>query len=132
MIELRPGTVEDESRLREIVAEAPEAARFVDGPAVLVAELEGRVAGFVLYRIVVGEGEILNLAVAAEARRRGVGRALLKAVLPLAELWHLEMRESNAAARALYAGCGFDEVGRRKGYYADGETAVLLTFQQSS
>lgn len=127
-MKLRPGTAEDESRLREIVAEAPEAARFVDGSAALVAEREGRVVGFLLYRIVVGEGEILNLAVAREVRRRGVGRALLEAVLPLAEVWHLEVRESNAGARALYEGCGFDEVGQRKQYYADDETAVLLTF----
>ena len=38
----------------------------------------------------------------------------------------LEVRESNAAARALYARSGFAEEGARPRYYADGETALLL------
>ena len=37
------------------------------------------------------------------------------------------MRASNGAARALYAGCGFEEVGERRRYYADGEDAVIMT-----
>lgn len=39
----------------------------------------------------------------------------------------LEVRTGNAAARALYAGAGFAEVGRRRRYYTDGEDAVLMT-----
>ncbi|MXY71468.1 MAG: ribosomal-protein-alanine acetyltransferase, partial [Dehalococcoidia bacterium] len=39
----------------------------------------------------------------------------------------LEVRASNEAARALYRGCGFEEVGERRRYYADGADAVIMT-----
>ncbi|MYD29817.1 MAG: ribosomal-protein-alanine N-acetyltransferase, partial [Dehalococcoidia bacterium] len=44
-----------------------------------------------------------------------------------AEAVTLEVRVSNGAARALYGGCGFEEVGERLRYYADGEDAVIMT-----
>ena len=82
----------------------------------------GEVAGYVVAWCVVDEAEIANVAVAAPMRGRGVGAALLDAAL--AHAAHvgcrhafLEVRESNAAARALYASRGFTQVGRRRGYY---------------
>jgi ribosomal-protein-alanine N-acetyltransferase len=39
---------------------------------------------------------------------------------------HLEVSETNEAARALYAGAGFAVSGRRRGYYADGSDALVL------
>ena len=102
--------------------------------AFLVAETaDGKgVAGYVVALDAADEGEILNLAVAPDGRRRGLGRALVAAVL--AELTdrgahniYLEVRESNAAARALYAAHGFGEVGRRPGYYRRPvEDAIVL------
>lgn len=78
--------------------------------------------GFVLMQAAAGEAEVLTLAVAPAARRRGLGRALVEAALAEArrrgaEAAFLEVAEGNAAARALYAGCGFTEAGRRRGYY---------------
>ena len=75
---------------------------------------------------------ILSLAVAGEAQRRGHGRRLARALVALAgsleaEAVTLEVRASNGAARALYGGCGFEEVGERRRYYADGEDAVIMT-----
>ena len=70
------------------------------------------------------ETHLLNLTVAPQQQRRGHGRALLLALAGWARqrgdaaLW-LEVRHSNAAGRALYAGAGFDEVGLRRGYYPD-------------
>lgn len=100
----------------------------------LVAETEDGtgVAGYVIALDAADEGEILNLAVAPDGRRRGLGRALVEEVL--AELSergarniYLEVRESNAAARALYAAHGFREVGRRPGYYRRPvEDAIVL------
>ena len=81
-----------------------------------------RLTGYAIAWHVLDEGELANLAVAPEARRKGVASALLSAVLADAAergttRIFLEVRESNAAARALYSARGFDEVGRRKGYY---------------
>ena len=82
----------------------------------------GTIAGYVVAWCVVDEAEIANVAVAPEARGRGVGAALLDAALAHAAgrgclAAYLEVRESNAAARALYASRGFGAVGRRRGYY---------------
>lgn len=98
----------------------------------LVAEATSKVEGYVIALDVADEGEILNLAVAPTGRRHGLGRALVEAVLRLLterDVRHvyLEVRESNAPARALYAAQGFREVGRRKQYYRRPvEDAIVL------
>ncbi len=79
-----------------------------------------------------GEMEILNLAVIPERRRQGLGGRLLGLVVQIGRnmgIGHilLEVRESNVAARSLYAGFGFRQVGVRGRYYPDnGEDALLL------
>jgi ribosomal-protein-alanine N-acetyltransferase len=98
----------------------------------LVAEHEGRVVGYSVSWCVVDQAELANLAVAAEARGLGIGGHLLDAAMAAArqagcESMHLEVRESNAAARALYASRGCAEVGRRRRYYrAPVEDALVL------
>ena len=100
----------------------------------LVAEGNGAdaIAGYVVALDAADEGEILNLAVASAGRRNGLGRALVEEVLEaLAERGvrqvYLEVRESNAPARALYAAHGFREVGRREQYYRrPAEDAIVL------
>lgn len=90
------------------------------------------IAGYVVAWYVMDEGELANLAVAPEARGLGIGSALLDGMLSDASargtrLIYLEVRESNAAARQLYARRGFEEVGRRKGYYrSPTEDALIL------
>ncbi|HEU4989962.1 MAG: ribosomal protein S18-alanine N-acetyltransferase [Gemmatimonadota bacterium] len=79
-------------------------------------------SGYVVAIFAGGEGEIANLAVAPDARGRGLGARLVDAVFQEAgrrdtEALYLEVRESNAAARHLYGTRGFEEVGRRRGYY---------------
>lgn len=98
----------------------------------LVAEADARIGGYVVALDAADEGEILNLAVAETGRRRGLGRALVQAIVDalgargVREVY-LEVRESNAAARALYAAFGFKDVGRRKGYYRRPvEDAIVL------
>lgn len=88
--------------------------------------------GFLLARAVAGEAEVLTLAVAPAARRRGVAAALLRTALAEAEarqaaVMFLEVSEHNTAARALYAAAGFNEVGRRRRYYTDGSDALVLS-----
>ena len=87
--------------------------------------------GLVLARIAADEAEILTLAVHPSARRQGLGRDLLDRSLAEAggrgaAAMFLEVAESNAAARALYAAAGFAPVGRRQGYYASGADALIL------
>lgn len=96
-----------------------------DAATFLIAVPDGLVAG----RVVAGEAELLTLAVAPPARRRGLARTLLarfdtEAAARAATTAFLEVAEDNAAARALYAGAGWRPVGRRPGYY--GAIAALI------
>jgi ribosomal-protein-alanine N-acetyltransferase len=90
--------------------------------------------GFALGRAVADEAEVLTLAVAPRAQRRGFGVALVErlaaeAARRGAARLFLEVADDNAAARALYARSGFAEVGRRRGYYAPGRDAVILALE---
>jgi ribosomal-protein-alanine N-acetyltransferase len=93
---------------------------------------EARVVGYVVAWFVAGEGEVSNIAVHPDAWGSGIGRALLNAALNAgrdrgAGAVYLEVRESNERARALYSTSGFEEVGRRKGYYRRPvEDAIML------
>lgn len=84
--------------------------------------ITGKVLGYVVAWFVLDEAEIANLAVSDDARRSGVGARLLDHALAAAKqrparLVFLEVRESNAAARALYSSRGFAVAGRRAKYY---------------
>ena len=90
--------------------------------AVAEDSITGRILGYVVTWFVVDEGEIANLAVSQEMRRGGIGARLLDHALEVArerrcQVVFLEVRESNAAARALYASRGFEVAGRRSKYY---------------
>jgi len=97
-----------------------------------VAEDQDGIVGYVMARISGEEGEILDLAVRPELRRRGIGRRLLLSVWNalgsegVRELY-LEVRESNRAAIELYRGHGFRPVGLRPRYYRNpAEDAIVL------
>ena len=98
----------------------------------LVAERDGKVAGYIGSQSVPPEADVLNLAVAPDCRRQGLGRKLL---CTLTELLHsrgiealfLEVRPTNQAALALYSDLGFVQVGRRPKYYVNPtEDALIL------
>jgi ribosomal-protein-alanine acetyltransferase len=91
------------------------------------------VVGFIVARLGAGELHINNVAVRQAYRRHGLGRDLLNAVLSegrrcgARDAW-LEVRAGNLSAQALYARCGFIEVGRRTGYYrAPMEDALIMS-----
>ncbi len=97
-----------------------------------VVEDAAGVTAFAIALFAADESELANLAVAPERRGRGLGARLLDEVMREAErrgartMW-LEVRESNAAARRLYAARGFVDAGRRRRYYADPvEDALVL------
>ncbi len=90
-----------------------------------------QLAGFHCYWHLSGELHILNLATAPAFRRQGVARSLLRHALRAAtrsglERAFLEVRSHNDAAIALYRSLGFIPIGTRRGYYADGEDALVM------
>ena len=105
----------------------------LDNPLALwLVAMEGdRLAGYVGSQTVMDETDMMNLAVAPQFRRQGVGEALVNALTAsLKELGSrcltLEVRDSNEAARALYGKLGFTEIGRRRGYYRDPREDALI------
>lgn len=101
--------------------------------AVVAADPESRtVQGFAVAAVAAPEAELESIAVAADWQRRGRARQMFDALKPM--FWQagvkevfLEVRASNRAALGCYRTLGFEETGRRTGYYADrGEDAVLM------
>jgi ribosomal-protein-alanine N-acetyltransferase len=104
-----------------LVAEHPEAmpGEPIDGYAGLLAPRG------------TGDADIQTIAVAERARRRGLGRALVLALIAEAdrreaERVFLEVRADNAAAQRLYASLGFEQVAVRRRYYRGGMDALVL------
>jgi len=101
----------------------------------LVAVVEGKTAGYVIYWLLPSEVDVHNLAVHPAYRRQGVGRSLLRAVIDDARRHgscrvSLEVRKSNEAAQRLYQSLGFVAKGVRRGYYSDdGEDAVTMVLE---
>jgi [ribosomal protein S18]-alanine N-acetyltransferase len=93
------------------------------------------VLGFIVVGNVGAEWELENIAVAANARRRGLAARLMNEFMDVArgrgaDNIFLEVRESNHAARALYNKWAFVETGRRKNYYSEPvEDAVVYRFE---
>ena len=108
-------------------------AGFLAAPgSVLVHEAKA----FALGRIIVGEAELLTIAVDPDAQRQGLGRICLKRFVETCRERQacrilLEVAETNQAARTLYGTEGFVEDGRRKGYYrtsgAEPIDAILMS-----
>jgi len=110
---------------RELLHEFSTVLLAVDG-------VDGHILGFAVVWLVHDELQVLNVAVAAEARRRGVARRILDRVEGGARergarVAMLEVRRSNLPAISLYRSLGYREVGVRPRYYAeDGEDALAM------
>ena len=100
--------------------------------AYLVAEAHGVVVGHAVASMAGDIAELQRIAVTQDLRRTGIATALLSGVVEVAagtteaDRMLLEVRADNGGAIAFYAGRGFVEVDRRKCYYADGGTALVL------
>jgi ribosomal-protein-alanine acetyltransferase len=101
--------------------------------ACLVAEIEGKVVGYVavLFRIGTFVARIYSIAVHPDIRGRGVAQDLIEAAERAARTRgarsiRLEVRASNNAAVRLYDRAGFTFLERKPGYYQDGEDALRL------
>lgn len=97
----------------------------------LVAEEAGEVLGYVGSQTVMGESDMMNIAVHPDFRRRGVAGRLLEELLAAlakqgSKSLSLEVRASNEAARGLYESFGFQQVGLRKNYYRNPREDALI------
>jgi ribosomal-protein-alanine N-acetyltransferase len=116
---IRPATPADLPGVDRIQAQSPAAAAWPVADylahSFLVAEANGQLAGFLVWRDIAGESEILNLAVDPAFRRRGIAAALLASLPP--QRVFLEVRASNLPARQLYEKAGFRAIAIRRSYY---------------
>jgi len=95
--------------------------------SILVAVWQGHIAAFAVTLDAAGEMELLNLAVAPECRRQGLGKLLISTVAARGGAVHLEVREKNEAAVSFYMRLGFRVAGRRTSYYRDpADNAVIM------
>ena len=99
-----------------------------------VCELDNELAGYCIMSTGASEAHILNLCIAQDYRRRGLGQRLLEHMLDAAKLSNvgtvfLEVRPSNDGAIALYDKMGFNQIGTRRDYYpakVGREDAIIL------
>ena len=97
----------------------------------LVAEEDGKVAGYVGSQTVMDESDMMNVAVAADFRRRGIAESLIVSLVTElkargSRCLTLEVRASNVPAIALYEKLGFSQVGLRKNYYRNPREDALI------
>lgn len=113
----------------------------------IVAEENGGIVGYIMCRIETGlsnfglggmikKGHIVSVAVVAEHRRKGIGKALVVGAGKGMRLYnskqcYLEVRKSNETAIGLYKKLGFEITRTIRGYYADGEDACVMSLELS-
>jgi [ribosomal protein S18]-alanine N-acetyltransferase len=133
---IAPASPDDLAELASIAAECGLSVDFVAelarSYALLRVARSPEISGFLLAWRAADEVHLTDLGVRRVCRRRGIGRALVCALLDEAREFRarvvlLEVRASNVPALALYASLGFSELDRRPRYYSDtGEDAVVM------
>ena len=106
---------------------------FVDGQKGLfdVLFIDDIIAGFIVYSMVIDEGEIFNIVIDNKYKEHGYGTFLLQNTLKKmsqngVKTVYLEVGEKNNKAIQLYKKLGFDIYNRREKYYKNGENAILM------
>ena len=97
----------------------------------IVAEVNGRIAGYVISRILPGIGDLASLAINPAYRRRGIGTALLDEIERRVKEYgvneiNLEVRKTNLTGLAFWQNMGFILFGTLPGFYEDGEDAIRM------
>lgn len=129
-LEYRPMRVEDIDAVmaveRTIYPFPWTAGNFVDslasGYSAWICLWDGAMVGYAVMMLIVDEAHLLNVSIAADRQRAGLGSELLEFLFATAKAagavrMLLEVRPSNVSGRALYRRYGFAEIGRRRGYY---------------
>jgi ribosomal-protein-alanine N-acetyltransferase len=110
--------------------------RLSEDRVILVAD-EGDVVGYVVLLVPpvsLDVVELLRIAVTPGERRTGIGGQLMTAALSKCSgrTVLLEVAAGNDSALGLYQAFGFEEISRRRGYYADGEDAVIMRWREDT
>ncbi len=97
----------------------------------LVADVDGCVVGYVGSEAVLDSADMMNIAIAPEYRRQGIGQMLVYGLIERLQKKQiafllLEVRVSNASAIAMYEKLGFEQVGRRPRYYTNPREDALI------
>ena len=91
--------------------------------------VRGNIIGYLFSHVVDDDVQILNIAIDIPFQHKGYGEQFLSYFLDQSSTYssiYLEVRKSNFPAINLYLKFGFHETGTRKGYYADGEDAIIM------
>lgn len=95
----------------------------------LVYELNGHVAGYIIFWYIFNEGEIGIVSVSEKHRRKGIAAELIKTCIfkhPEVSSIFLEVDQTNTGAICLYKRLGFSETGTKKDYYGKGKDALCM------
>ena len=102
----------------------------VDDSKYFVSKIDTEVFGYISYRVILDEVEIMNIVTREDARNMGIASSLLSYLIRNvdASKFNLEVNENNRVAIKIYKKFGFMEVGERKNYYNNGkESAILMS-----
>lgn len=99
----------------------------------LVLRYENEIVAFGGIKIILDEADIMNIVTKKNKRNQGFAKFLLNELITIAEEQNcktitLEVDENNLPAIKLYKDFKFKEVGKRKNYYKNGNTAILMTY----
>ena len=124
--------IEKECFGRDAWSERSVAGELTNALALWLVAVEGEtVAGYVGSQTVCNETDMMNVAVTADFRRRGIGEQLVTALVDELKTMDsrcltLEVRASNTSAQAMYEKLGFVEIGRRPRYYQNPKEDALI------
>ena len=124
--------IEKECFGRDAWSERSVAGELTNALALWLVAVEGEtVAGYVGSQTVCNETDMMNVAVTADFRRRGIGELLVTALVEELKAMDshcltLEVRASNTPAQAMYEKLGFAEIGRRPRYYQNPKEDALI------
>jgi len=94
-------------------------------PNTFLVEVSDLMDGYIVFSL---DGHLISMAVRSERRRKGTGTRLVQEAIAhcVGKPLRLEVRVGNVGAQEFYLALGFNLIGRAKGYYHDGEDALLM------
>lgn len=104
--------------------------REAENKRIIVYKENNKIIGYCIFMLGGDQGEILRIAVREDARKKGIGKKLLKQAFEKmqkegATEFFLEVRSKNIAAISLYKKMGFEQIDKRKNYYGDDDALIF-------